>query len=519
MLSTKNQIKKVLQEALTQLNITEIPTIVVEYPEQIAHGHYSSPIAMVLARVLKKNPRQIAEEICQLIHDNELFYKVEVAGAGFLNFFLSDEYLSKKLDQILSTQDFAKNDSLSDQHMLLEYISANPTGPLHIGHGRWAAVGDTLSRLLKYSGATVHREFYVNNAGVQIKHLNDSVKALQNGLPVPEEGYQGEYVKELAEQVTATGEAPEILMQESQRQTLINFRTEFDTWFSEKSLGDDTSKTFDELKQKNSLYEEGGAMWFKSTEYSKDDKDRVVVKSDGSMTYFANDIVYHHDKIKRGFPILVDILGFDHHGYVERISAAVRVLGGELTVLLGQMVNLYRNGEPVRMSKRTGDMISLDEVIEEIGTDATRYLLLRRPMNSSVDFDLETAKNSSDDNPVFYVQYAHARISSILRNSTQQVKFDDFSHNQERILLLEMIKFEDLILELSKTYDLHKLPNYLEEFASEFHRFYRECRIIGETQEGSRLALCQGAKKILAIGLDLLGVSAPEKMESKNATR
>ncbi len=513
-LSTKNHIKRILSEALSFLEVSNF-NIVVEYPENQDHGHYSSPVAMGLAKELKKNPRAIAEEIFNLIKDNKMFAKVEIAGAGFLNFFLSEEYLQSKLTQVLIDSSFGKNTSLANQHILLEYISANPTGPLHIGHGRWAAVGDSLSRLLKYSGADVFREFYVNDAGVQIAHLKASVEAVQQGKEVPEDGYRGAYIQALADEVTKTGTAPQILMQESQRQTLIAFRTEFDQWFSEKSLHtDDTmATTFAELEQKNASYLQDGALWFKSTEYSKDDKDRVIVKSDGSFTYFASDIAYHRNKIQRGFPILINILGFDHHGYVERISAAVKVLGGELTVLLGQMVNLFRNNEPVRMSKRTGDMISLDEVIEEIGTDATRYLLLRRPMNSTVDFDLEIAKTSSNDNPVFYIQYAHARIASILRNTTKKAEFVSFEHEDETSLLLEVIKFEDLILDLSQSYELNKIPNYLEDLAGTFHRFYRNCRIIDDVQESSRLAICQAAKNVIGIGLELLGVSAPEIMK------
>ncbi len=515
-ISPKNHIKNIIAHALESLDIKDVP-IIVEYPENPEHGDYSSPVALSLARALKKNPRAIAEELLALIKGDSSFSKVEIAGAGFLNFFLSPSYLQEKLDIVLAEKVFGTNDSLQDQHILLEYISANPTGPLHIGHGRWAAVGDSLARLLKFSGADVFREFYVNDAGVQIAHLNASIKAVQEGKPVPEDGYQGAYIKDLAKEVVDTNTAPEIIMQEFQRKVLVDFNTEFDLWFSEKSLHKDgtMTETLKELEDKNASYTEEGALWFKSTEHSKDDKDRVIVKSDGAFTYFASDIAYHRNKINRGFPILINILGFDHHGYVERISAAVKVLGGELTVLLGQMVNLFRNGEPVRMSKRTGDIISLDEVIEEIGVDATRYLLLRRPMNSTVDFDLETAKTSSDDNPVFYVQYAHARIASILRTTTKEQKFTEFSDVNEQNLLLEVIKFEDLILELSKTYDLHKLPTYLEDLAGAYHRFYRNCRIIDDPKESTRLALCKATKNVLATGLGLLGVSAPEKMESR----
>lgn len=510
----KNDIRLVLNDALSEMGVS-ISYIPIEYPENLEHGHFATPLAMSLARELKKNPKMIAEEIYQQIHTNSLFDKIEIAGPGYLNFFISESFLEKKLTEVLSEKPFGQNNSLSEEHILLEYISANPTGPLHIGHGRWAAVGDSLSRLLKFSGANIYREFYVNDAGVQISHLHASVLAVQNGQEVPEDGYQGSYIKELAQEVSQTGTSPELLMQKSQAETLKKFRTEFDNWFSEKSLHADGAiqETFKELEQKDAVYHQDGALWFKSTAYSKDDKDRVVIKADGSYTYFAADIAYHRNKINRGFPRLVNILGFDHHGYVERISAAVHVLGGNLTVLLGQMVNLFRNGEPVRMSKRTGDMITLDEVIEEIGTDATRYLLIRRPMNSSVDFDLETAKSNTDDNPVFYVQYAYARICSILSNTKKQASFSEFTHLDEKLLLLEILKFEDLILEIAQSYELNKIPTYLEDLASMFHRFYRNCRIIDDSNEESRLALCLATQKTIAQGLELLGVSAPKKME------
>ncbi|MGL4388435.1 MAG: arginine--tRNA ligase [Brevinema sp.] len=516
----KNNIRKILDQVLNKLNVS-VKNIPIEYPENLEHGHFSTPIAMSLARELKKNPRAIAEDIIAHLQDHEMFEKVEIAGPGYLNFFISDNFLKKKLQVILSDKVFGKNDSCVDQHILLEYISANPTGPLHIGHGRWAVVGDSLARLLNFSGATVHREFYVNDAGVQISHLNNTITAVQNNQEIPEDGYKGSYIRDLAEKVTQTGKAPEILMQESQAETLKTFSVEFDQWFSEKTLhdSDTVSKTINEFKDQGVVYESEGALWFRSTEFSKDDKDRVVKKSDGSFTYFAADIAYHAQKVKRGFPKLINILGFDHHGYVERISAVVKVLGGNLTVLLGQMVNLFRKGEPVRMSKRTGDIITLDEVIEEIGTDATRYFLVRRPMNSMVDFDLETAKNNSDDNPVYYVQYAHARICSILSHTEKKASFSKFVDITEKLLLLEVLKFEDLILELACTYELHKITTYLESLASLFHRFYRHCRIIGDESEESRLAICFATKKILAQGLELLGVSAPEKMDYKNETR
>jgi len=519
MSSVKIEIQKVLLDALKTIG-SKTKYIAIDYPDNSDFGSFASPIALNLAKELKQSPKVIAEEIYQKIKDNEMFESIEIAGLGYLNFFLSDEYLQSKLMLILTSPSYGANRSLFKQHILLEYISANPTGPLHIGHGRWAAVGDSLARILSFSGASIFREFYVNDAGVQIAHLNNTINAVLNNKPIPEDGYQGFYIKELAEESQKTGIAPEILMQESQKRTLKKFNTEFDRWFSEKTLHKDNimEDTFKELEQKKAIYIKDGATWFCSTEYSNDDKDRVIIKSDRSFTYFASDIAYHRNKIQRGFPILINILGFDHHGYVERISAAVKVLGGNLTVLLGQMVNLFRNGQLVRMSKRTGEMITLDEVIEEIGTDATRYLLLRRSMNSEVDFDLDIAKLKGDKNPVYYVQYAHARIAAILRNTKSQQNFQKFSHKEEKLLLLELIKFEDLILEIGHTYDIHKLPMYLEKLAGVFHKFYKNCRIIDDPNEQSRLALSVATKKILAQGLELLGISAPEKMESKNET-
>ncbi|MGL4367465.1 MAG: arginine--tRNA ligase [Brevinemataceae bacterium] len=513
-LSTKQYIRFLIQEILNKQSIS-LPYIPIEYSETEEYGDYATPIAMSLAGILKKNPRTIAEELYSELHTYPIFEKIDIAGPGYLNFFLSKEYLKNKFEQIISEQAFGQNTSLQGQSILLEYISANPTGPLHIGHARWAAVGDSLARLLKFCGATVFREFYVNDAGVQIAHLRASVNACLENKEIPEDGYHGTYIKDLAEQCKKTNLPPEIIMQSMQAETLKKFRTEFDNWFSEKSLYKNHSveSVIEYLKKKDSVYQLDGALWFKSTEYSKDDKDRVLIKSDGSYTYLASDIAYHYNKLSRGYSTLINILGFDHHGYVERISAAVKVLGGKLSIILGQMVNLLRHGQPVRMSKRTGDIITLDEVIDEIGTDAARYLLTRRPMNSTVDFDLETAKSANDDNPVFYIQYAHARICSVLQNSKQSPEFSTFSDIIERRLILEMIKFEDILLEIAQTHEIHKLPNYLENLAGHFHKFYKACRIIDQPEEKSRLAVCCAARNIIHTGLDLLGVSAPEYME------
>lgn len=512
MLSLKNSIRAALAEALKKIGVDTPPQIAIECPENPEHGHYATPIAMVLARILKKAPQQIAQDILNHI-DKSNFEKIEIAGAGYINFTFSNLFLEERLAALLSAENPGANNTFKGKKLLVEFVSANPTGPLHIGHGRWAAVGDTLARFIRHCGGEVSTEFYVNDAGVQISNLKKSVEAVSAGKNVPEDGYHGAYIKELAEECNKTGQMPEILMRKAQEETLKNFRVEFDSWFSEKSLYTDGSleESLKKLKDMGSAYEHEGALWFKSSEFG-DDKDRVLVKSDGSYTYFAADIAYHYDKIKRGFYHLIDILGADHHGYVERIKASVKIFGGELTVLLGQLVNLFRDGELVRMSKRTGDIISLDEVIEEIGVDAARYLLIRRPMTVSIDFDLSKAKNQNDDNPVFYVQYAHARICSIIRNSTLALEAQGMKDEYEKLLLLEILKFEDILIEISYDYDLQKIPAYLEKLASVFHSFYRQCRVIGDPSEKFRLALCEAAKKTLATGLNLTGVHAPEAM-------
>ena len=512
MRSPKSHIRQHIIEALSQMGCPAPEHIAIECPENPEFGHYASPIAMTLARTLRKSPKDIATQLVSFLQHDD-FARVEVAGAGYINFFLSDTLLSAYLTHVLKTNKPGTNTLLEGKGFHVEYVSANPTGPLHIGHGRWAAVGDTLARFLTHCGGKVYREFYVNDAGVQIANLNASVKAVSEGKPVPEDGYHGTYIKELAEESKKRGVAPEIIMQKAQEESLRAFRVEFDCWFSEKNVHSDGSlqSALEKLKKMGVAYEQDGALWFKSSDYG-DDKDRVLIKSDGSYTYFAADIAYHYDKVKRGHRNLINILGADHHGYVERIKAAVHIFGGELTVLLGQLVNLFRDGEPVRMSKRTGDIITLDEVVEEIGVDAVRYLLIRRPMTATVDFDLAKAKSQNDDNPVFYVQYAHARICSILRNSQKSPATTGFNDDQERQLLIELLKFEDVLAEVAFDYDLQKIPAYLENLASAYHRFYRQCRIIDDANESLRIALCQATGKTLATGLDVLGVSAPEVM-------
>ena len=413
-------IKEALCNYLKDTGIDNIDSYIdIGYTVDEKFGDYASPVAMRLSKALKKNPFDIANDIVKLI-DKKYFDNVEVARPGFINLTLSKDYINECINKLLEDDDYGKNSAEDKKKILVEYVSANPTGPLHIGHGRWAAIGSALSNILKYVGHDVYQEFYVNDAGEQITKLNESVNAVKEGREIPEDGYHGAYIKDIAKMEGV----PKDIILEQQRKLLERFRTYMDNYASELKIreGGELEKTIDYLNEKGLLFEEDNATWFRSTEYG-DDKDRVVKKSNGSYTYFAPDITYHKNKIDRGYKYLIDILGADHHGYVPRITAAVRAVScdtASLKVILGQMVRLFRGKEIVRMSKRTGDMISLEEVIDEIGVDSTRYFLLMRSYSSSLDFDLELAAKQSSENPVYYVQYAHARICSIIKKAQEQ---------------------------------------------------------------------------------------------------
>ncbi len=519
-MSLKNRLKEIIAEAIKNLWNEEVDIIPVEYPEFKHYGDYATPVAMILAKKLKKNPKEIANSIVEYLKSCTEFQREEIAGPGYINFFISDSFLNEQLRKIVNDKDYGRNNSLAGKNILLEYVSANPTGPLHIGHGRWAAIGDSLSRLLKFCGADVTREFYINDAGIQVKLFYDSVEAVKNGKTIPENGYHGEYIKEIA---FMKGD-PLVNMIEEQKKTLSDFRVQFDNFFSEKRLHElgAVRDVLDYLKKSGHGYESEGAFWFKSTDFG-DDKDRVLVKSDGSYTYFAVDIAYHRDKIRRGFNQLVNVLGADHHGYTGRLKAAVKLMSEEagrkvdLVILIGQLVSLFRKGEPVRMSKRTGDMVTLQELIDEIGVDASRYYLVMRKADTPLEFDIEEAKKQSEDNPVFYVQYAHARICSILKNAN----ITEFSVPEEvidspeaRELAIELVKFEEVVVDAAKAFEPHRIPLYLENLASILHRFYNKHRVISDDRERTikRLSLIKATKEIIHIGLDLIGVSSPEKM-------
>ncbi|MBU1026181.1 MAG: arginine--tRNA ligase, partial [Candidatus Margulisbacteria bacterium] len=414
--------------------------------------------------------------------------------------------------------------------VLLEYVSANPTGPLHVGHGRWAVIGDVIARMLKAVGAKVETEFYVNNVGKQVKLLFESVKAVQAGKPVPEGGYGGDYIKDVAQGKFKNVDQLIDLFIKKQKQTLDSLDVKFDNWFYENKLHDNKliPKAIDRLKKLNRTFEEKGALWFKSEEMG-DDKNRVLIREDGQPTYFAADIAYHFEKYNRGFDKLINIWGTDHHGYVNRLKAAMTALDlppEKLEIIIGQLVTLYRGNEPIRMSKRTGEMVTLREVIDEIGKDATRFFFAATDVNSHLDFDLELAKKKSHENPVFYVQYAHARICSILKKSQfphppspsptgrggeEGVRADlsSLTEPSERDLIFKLMTWPDVVAEAARLRHPHRITEYGKELGAVFHSFYEKCRVLGNP---ARLVLVDASRITLRNVLQLLGISAPESM-------
>lgn len=520
-------IKEALCNYLKDTGIDNIDSYIdIGYTVDEKFGDYASPVAMRLSKALKKNPFDIANDIVKLI-DKKYFDNVEVARPGFINLTLSKDYINECINKLLEDDDYGKNSAEDKKKILIEYVSANPTGPLHIGHGRWAAIGSALSNILKYVGHDVYQEFYVNDAGEQITKLNESVNAVKEGREIPEDGYHGAYIKDIAKMEGV----PKDIILEQQRKLLERFRTYMDNYASELKIreGGELEKTMDYLNEKGLLFEEDNATWFRSTKYG-DDKDRVVKKSNGSYTYFAPDITYHKNKIDRGYKYLIDILGADHHGYVPRITAAVRAVSddtADLKVILGQLVRLYRGNELVRMSKRTGDMISLEEVIDEIGVDPTRYFLLMRSYSSSLDFDLELAKKKDNDNPVYYVQYAYARVCNIFfKLEEKNMKYDynkkfDINKisNESTFKLAKMIlRFPDEIYESAKSLEVYTLLNYTYDVASALHKFYYDNIVLEENDDirQERLTLIRAVKKILGICFDIIGITKIERMYDNN---
>jgi arginyl-tRNA synthetase len=509
----KEWVSKNIESILLEKNILDT-SVIVSVPPDTTFGDFASPLGFALAKKLRLSPPQALESLRPELEKkfgSDLVFSIQ---GGFLNIRFSDTFLWH--NGLAFAGKTKTKESLS---ILLEYVSANPTGPLHIGHGRWAVMGSIIARLLRELGHRVHTEFYINDAGKQINKLYDSVTALKEGRAIPEDGYHGHYVHELA----ATDKDPILANLESQQADLQNIGVTFDTWYSEKQLHTHgaVTKAIQTLTEKNVTYTADGALWFRSTDFG-DDKDRVLQKADHSLTYFAVDVAYHLEKVSRGFDQLVNLWGADHHGYIPRVRACLRAVFGEkrseepaFRVLLGQLVSLFRDGEPVRMSKRTGDMVSLAEVVEEVGADAVRYYLAAKGFDSHIDFDLAQAKEKSAENPVYYVQYAHARLCGILRKAgktIQETPLQGDLHEKERALILHMAQYGDAVAEAGIHFSPHKFVQYTFDLARASHHMYEACPILGTPLEDRRLILIAKTRDVLAQCLDILGISSPETM-------
>ncbi|WP_059048674.1 arginine--tRNA ligase [Paenibacillus senegalimassiliensis] len=552
------QMNQSLKEAVIEAIIAaglaqpdEIPAIVLEVPKDKAHGDFATNAAMQLSRIAKKNPRQIAEDIlAHLNHEKAGIEKAEIAGPGFINFTLGKSYLYPILLQVYREgENYGRTNQGKGHKVQVEFVSANPTGSLHLGHARGAAVGDALCNVLDFAGYEVTREYYINDAGNQINNMCKSIEArylqeLGQDVPMPEDGYHGEDIKGFAKELVAEQGDKLVNMNDEERTTFLRqfglekelnkikrdlgrFRVGFDVWFSESSLYADgqVEASLAELRDKGQTYELDGATWLKTTEYG-DDKDRVLVKNDGTYTYLTPDIAYHRNKYDRGFDRLINIWGADHHGYIPRVKAAMTAIGKDpekLTVLIAQMVSLFQDGEKVKMSKRTGKAVTMVDLMDEVGVDPIRYFFTMRSMDSHLDFDMDLAISTSNDNPVFYVQYAHARICSIFRQAEEQgivipsaedVDLSKLTAEHEYDLLLKIGELPEEISLAADNYAPHRLVRYVYELAAQLHSYYRAERVITEDAEqtAARLVLLGGVRVALVNVLALIGVTAPEKM-------
>ncbi len=543
-------IKAALERAFKAGSLSgQIPAIIkLERPKDRDHGDYATSIALQLAKPAGKNPREVAEIICDLLAGTEGISKVDIAGPGFINITLNRADQAELVTTILkATKDYGKGSALAGVRINLEFISANPTGPLHLGHTRWAAVGDSLGRVLSAAGADVKREFYINDRGNQMDLFGASVEAAALGNPIPEDGYQGAYISDLAKEVVESNasitslpegerhpafrEAAYALQLKDQQRVLDTFGTHFDVWFSERSLHDQgaVEHGLERLRKQGHVFEEEGAIWLRTTDFG-DDKDRVLTKSDGSLTYFSSDTAYYINKRERGFDICIYMLGADHHGYVGRLKAIAACAGDDpeynIHVLIGQLVKIMEGGEEVKLSKRAGTIITLEELVEKVGVDAARYTLIRYPVDTPMVMDIDILKRNTNENPVYYVQYAHARIAAVLRNADELkipvdlAAFDSSQlvHDRENELLGALAEFPRVVQSAAELRQPHRVARYLEELAGTYHGFYADCRVLPMGEENpsplhtARLLLCASTKQVIKNGLDLLGVSAPERM-------
>ena len=556
----RSQLRDLLSRAVAktanegELDYTEVPPLVLEPPKQRDFGDLSCNIAMHWGKLVKKAPRSIAESILKNIDDpSGILARKEVAGPGFLNFTFSREFYYQRLRQLAAGKESAP-DIGHGETVQVEFASVNPTGPLHVGHGRVAVIGDVLARLHRATGFQVQTEYYVNDAGNQMDNLGLSLyvrycELFGREMELPEGGYPGDYLKDIAAEIKNKygdkflAESKEVALGffrryggdallEMIRSELQNFRIHFDSFFSETAMRErnEVAQSMNILRAKGLLYSQDNAEWFRSTEFA-DDKDRTVIKSDGELTYFASDIAYHRNKLERKYSKLINVWGADHHGYVARLKAALQALGydpNRLQVVLVQMVQLTRGGVPVRMGKRSGEFVALRDVLSEVGIDAARFFFLMRKSDTHLDFDLDLAKRQSSDNPVFYVQYAHARVASVFaqahKSGTQWPAMDLASIVVERLELAEeidlirkMTEFNDILEETVRELEPHRMVFYLLELSGEFHRYYNRTRILSEDRELTlaRMLLAQTVQSTIRRGLEMLGVDAPMKMASR----
>lgn len=575
-MTLREQVEEVVDAALSaavadgSLPLEEVPAAALERPRDAANGDWASTVALRAAKAAHMKPRDVAEVVVSHLPKNDLIASTEIAGPGFVNIRLTNAALASVIDEARREgMDFGRGEAPANAGRInLEYVSANPTGPMHVGHGRWAALGDSMARVLRHAGFDVSEEFYINDHGTQMDNFGRSVSVRYEQLcgrdvPMPENCYGGAYVIDIAreildadgekwldvpegERVVAFRERSYVEMLEHNKAVLSGFGTTFDTWFSERTLyvPDEDGKSavdhaLEAMDAKGYVFQKDGATWFKSTAFG-DEKDRVLIKENGEFTYFLSDVAYHYNKIQRGFTHLIDIWGADHHGYVKRCQAMLAAWGyeGALEVVLGQLVNLFRDGSAVRMSKRTGEMVTFEELIEEVGVDATRYLMLSRSSDQPIDFDIEVAKKKDATNPVYYVQYAHARICSILRKAACEgdlaaAEAGDITFNElaertvgadvdlsplceesELALMRKMGDFADMVAQAAADRAPFRLTHYAQDLAALFHQFYTNCHVLAddEATRRARLALCDASRIVLALTLSLLGVSAPEKM-------
>lgn len=538
------ELKQAIKEAVKKAFDIELEenNIVIETPKVKDHGDFSTNVAMQLTRQLRQNPRMIAEKIVANI-ESENVEKMDIAGPGFINFMLSKGRFTKVIEEVLSKRENFGQQPSNGIKVNLEYVSANPTGSLHLGHARGAAWGDSCARIMKKAGYDVTREYYVNDAGNQITNLALSLNARYrqaHGIEteIGQDGYLGEDVKQKAEQLAK--DYPEKYLEPTEenlrffrkegikfeldkiKADLDNYRVHFDVWSSEQTIRDsgDVDRALKVLDKKGYTYESEGALWFKTTELG-DDKDRVLRKTDGSYTYLVPDIAYHNDKYKRGYDLLVDFLGADHHGYIPRLKASMQALGNnpdKLNVDIIQMVRLVSDGKEVKMSKRLGNATTINELCDSVGVDAARYFFVQRALDSHLDFDIELAKRQSNDNPVYYAQYAHARMCSIQKQAKDielSDTFEDLTDEKEIELMKTLQEFNKVIIESAKTRQVHKVCHYIQNLASKFHSFYNACKVIDRDNmklSSQRLALVKATQIVLANALETIGVEAVESM-------